>query len=395
MKPLLARWMIVSLLAVAPAAARTADTATDTAANPDSTATASTLAGRNPAIVTRSGLDIHRRFRAHLAEPECSNASAKWRAHYAAMPKRLTEEDDELLALFGYVVDEFIKAGLPTEYALVPVIESRYNPAARSSAGPAGMWQFIGLTARNQGITMRADYDGRYSVIESTRAAVRYFKILHSMFGQNWRVAIMGYNAGEYRVIGAIKRSGMSQRQADAGKIQGVPALTRAYVEKLHAISCLIEQADDRKQWTDALDRPVPMLAAETVEEGSASLDDWARARQLDPALLKRLNPALARGSMRSGQNAPKLLAPMRGATATSMAGLATGDATPASSPSAEAPSPGPTVSGTHVVAKGESWWVIARRHGLSVDELLRRNGLSKAGALRPGMVLKLDAPAQ
>ena len=132
MKPLLARWMIVSLLAVAPAAARTADTATDTAANPDSTATASTLAGRNPAIVTRSGLDIHRRFRAHLAEPECSNASAKWRAHYAAMPKRLTEEDDELLALFGYVVDEFIKAGLPTEYALVPVIESRYNPAARS-----------------------------------------------------------------------------------------------------------------------------------------------------------------------------------------------------------------------------------------------------------------------
>ena len=109
------------------------------------------------------------------------------------------------------------------------------------------------------------------------------------MFGQNWRVAIMGYNAGEYRVIGAIKRSGMSQRQADAGKIQGVPALTRAYVEKLHAISCLIEQADDRKQWTDALDRPVPMLAAETVEEGSASLDDWARARQLDPALLLSL----------------------------------------------------------------------------------------------------------
>ena len=349
------------------------------------------MAGRNPTIVTRSGLDIHKRFRAHLAEPECSNASPRWRAHYAAMPKRMSKEDDELLALFGYVVDEFIKAGLPTEYALVPVIESRYNPAARSSAGPAGMWQFIGLTARNQGITMRAGYDGRYSVVESTRAAVRYFKILHSMFGGNWRVAIMGYNAGEYRVIGAIKRSGMSQRKADANKIEGVPALTRAYVEKLHAISCLIEQADDRKQWMESIDRPVPILAAEVVEDGAGSLDAWARARQLDPALLKRLNPALARGPVRSGKQAPKLLAPLRGEVdENSLVAVASTNvsATPTQANAVSAAS----ASGSYTVAKGDSWWVIAKRHGLSVDELLRRNGLEKASALRPGMVLKLDA---
>ena len=349
------------------------------------------MAGRNPTIVTRSGLDIHKRFRAHLAEPECSNASPRWRAHYAAMPKRMSKEDDELLALFGYVVDEFIKAGLPTEDALVPVIESRYNPAARSSAGPAGMWQFIGLTARNQGITMRAGYDGRYSVVESTRAAVRYFKILHSMFGGNWRVAIMGYNAGEYRVIGAIKRSGMSQRKADANKIEGVPALTRAYVEKLHAISCLIEQADDRKQWMESIDRPVPILAAEVVEDGAGSLDAWARARQLDPALLKRLNPALARGPVRSGKQAPKLLAPLRGEVdENSLVAVASTNvsATPTQANAVSAAS----ASGSYTVAKGDSWWVIAKRHGLSVDELLRRNGLEKASALRPGMVLKLDA---
>ena len=349
------------------------------------------MAGRNPTILTRSGLDIHKRFRAHLAEPECSNASPRWRAHYAAMPKRMSKEDDELLALFGYVVDEFIKAGLPTEYALVPVIESRYNPAARSSAGPAGMWQFIGLTARNQGITMRAGYDGRYSVVESTRAAVRYFKILHSMFGGNWRVAIMGYNAGEYRVIGAIKRSGMSQRKADANKIEGVPALTRAYVEKLHAISCLIEQADDRKQWMESIDRPVPILAAEVVEDGAGSLDAWARARQLDPALLKRLNPALARGPVRSGKQAPKLLAPLRGEVdENSLVAVASTNvsATPTQANAVSAAS----ASGSYTVAKGDSWWVIAKRHGLSVDELLRRNGLEKASALRPGMVLKLDA---
>lgn len=372
------------------------DTDTVSVADADA-AIASSMAGRNPAIVTRSGLDIHKRFRAHLAEPECSNASPRWRAHYATMPKRMTEEDDELLALFGYVVDEFIKAGLPTEYALVPVIESRYNPAARSSAGPAGMWQFIGLTARNQGITLRSGYDGRYSVVESTRAAVRYFKILHSMFGQNWRVAVMGYNAGEYRVIGAIKRSGMSQRKADAAKIQGVPALTRAYVEKLHAISCLIEQADDGKPWMKAMDRPVPVLTAEIVEEGAPSLDAWARAHQLDPALLKRLNPALARGPIVAGKQAPKLLAPMRGEGSLDTAGtvVSPDDAAAQPLPDSASAQTTSTASGGYTVAKGDSWWSIAKRHGLSLDELLRRNGLDKASALRPGMVLKLDAPAQ
>ena len=381
----LASLLLGGALILAPLCARAATADSEASAAPE------TLAGRNPGIATRSGLDIHKRFRSHLAEPNCSNASERWRAHYAAMPKRMSQEDDELLALFGYVVDEFIKAGLPTEYALVPVIESRYNPAARSSAGPAGMWQFISLTARNQGITMRAGYDGRYSVVESTRAAVRYFKILHNMFGQNWRVAVMGYNAGEYRVIGAIKRSGMAQRQADAAKIQGVPALTRAYVEKLHAISCLIEQADDRKQWMDAMDRPVPILTAETVGDGAASLDDWARARQLDPGLLKRLNPALSRGPIRGGEGAPKLLAPMRGNTDAPAAIAETGDATSA----APAASTQASASGNHVVAKGDSWWSIAKRHGLSVEELVRRNGLDKPSALRPGMVLKLDAPAQ
>ena len=380
MKPSLTIALLGIVLSSLPAAARAAD--------------AATIAGSNPTVVTRSGLDIHKRFRTHLAEPECSNASTRWRAHYAAMPKRMSKEDDEMLALFGYVVDEFIKAGLPTEYALVPVIESRYNPAARSSAGPAGMWQFIGLTARNQGITMRAGYDGRYSVVESTRAAVRYFKILHSMFGGNWRVAIMGYNAGEYRVIGAIKRSGMSQRKADASKIQGVPALTRAYVEKLHAISCLIEQADDRKQWMEAIDRPVPLLAAEVVVDGADSLDAWARARQLDPALLNRLNPALARGPIRSGKQAPKLLAPLRGETDDSSvdATASSKDSTPSpQTRSAVAEETTSTARGSYTVAKGDSWWLIAKRHGLSVEELLDRNGLQKANALRPGMVLKLD----
>ncbi len=353
------------------------------------------LSGRNPSVATRSGLEIHRRFREHLAEPDCSNANPRWRAHFAHAPRRMAARDDELLALFGYVVDELVKAGLPTEYALIPFIESGYKPSAKSKAGPAGLWQFIALTARNQGIPIRAGYDGRFSVVESTKAAVRYLKILHSMFGGNWRVAIMGYNAGEYRLIGAIKRSGMSQRKADASRIQGVPALTRAYIEKLHAISCLIENADDRQSWLDAIDRPVPLLAAEVVEEGAGSLDAWARTRQLDSALLRRLNPALASGPLRSGRQAPMLLAPARAETepaasaaATASTVIAEGSAAAALSGSATGDS---SRAAVHVVVAGDSWWRISRQYGISTAELLRVNGLKPGAPLRPGMVLKLD----
>lgn len=372
------------------------------------------LAGRNPSITTRSGLEIHKRFRQHLAEPDCANASPRWRAHFAHAPKRLATRDDELLAVFGYVVDELVKAGLPTEYALIPFVESGYKPGARSSAGPAGLWQFIAITARNQGVPMPPGYDGRYSVVESTRAAVRYLKILHSMFGGNWRVAIMGYNAGEYRLIGAIKRSGMSQRNADPKRIQGMPSLTLAYVEKLHALSCLIEQADDRKAWLDAVDRPVPVLAAEIVEQQAPSLEAWSRDRQLDAGLMRRLNPALASGTLAAGKNAPWLLAPIRAQSESEVAATPTpGDAPAAAAstlpvasaviaPSSAADAlsrttaanteAAPSLPREHVVAKGESWWSIARRYRISSSELMRRSGLKPGAPLRPGMVLKLDA---
>ena len=350
---------------------------------------------------SRSGLEIHQRFRANLAEPGCSNADPRWKQHYARAPRRMASHDDELMAVFGYVVDEFIKAGLPTEYALVPFIESRYNPSAKSAAGPAGLWQFIAITARNQGVVMRDGYDGRYSVVESTRAAVRYFKILHSMFGGNWRVAVMGYNAGEYRVIGAIKRSGQTQRSADAAKIQGVPAITRAYVDKLHAISCLIEEAEDRQGWLEAIDRPIPVLNAEQLDVEHPSLNHLAEARALDAKLLARLNPALTNSRLRSGASAPKVLLPA-GPASTAAATSTSTDRRPPAAPNVIAAGSAAAALGkrndqrsergnSHTVQAGDSLWLIARRHGLSTAQLMRLNQLKPGSTLRPGMVLKLD----
>ncbi|MDO4710018.1 MAG: transglycosylase SLT domain-containing protein [Pseudomonadota bacterium] len=345
----------------------------------------------------RNGLEIHQQLLDNLSGSGCESAHARWRSHYARAPQRLANPDDELLALLGYVVDEIVKAGLPSEYALIPFIESRYNPSARSGAGPAGMWQFIGSTARNQGITMNGSYDGRYSVIESTRAAVRYLKSLHRMFGENWQLAMMGYNAGEYRILGAIRQSGQSPRNADPGKISsGIPAISRTYVEKLHSISCLMEQAHRQADWRAKLDRPVPRLVA--TEAGSpVSLQQWAQARALNPAMLARLNPALASGALRADRNAPLLLAPaghLPAATAAALAKSAsTGHLIAAGSAASQLAGHGSKYPrpATHTVKRGDSLWSITRRHGISTAELMRLNGLRPTSTLRPGMVLKLD----
>ncbi|PJK15313.1 lytic transglycosylase [Lysobacteraceae bacterium NML07-0707] len=344
----------------------------------------------------RNGLEIHQQLLDNLSGSGCEAANTRWRSHYARAPQRLANPDDELLALLGYVVDEIVKAGLPSEYALIPFIESRYNPSARSGAGPAGMWQFIGTTARNQGITMSGSYDGRYSVIESTRAAVRYLQNLHKMFGGNWQLAMMGYNAGEYRILGAIRQSGQSPRNADLGKINsGIPAISRAYVEKLHSISCLMKQAGRQADWRAKLDRPVPRLVAS--EAGNAtSLQQWAQTRALNPAMLARLNPALASGALRTGQHAPQLLAPAvspSAAVAAATARRALGSSVIASGSAAgQLASNGQHARPvTYTVKPGDSLWSITRRHGISSMELMRLNGLRPTSTLRPGMVLKLD----
>lgn len=259
---------------------------------------------------TRNGRDIYQRFRDGLADPSCEpGVSSRWRQHFANAPKRLASKDDDLLPLFGYVVDALRENHLPTEYALIPFVESGYRPGARSAAGPAGLWQMIAITARNHRVPMREGYDGRLSPVESTEAAVRYLKTLHGMFGGDWRLAVMAYNAGEYRVFNAIKRAGVNIADARHDQLTGLSDITTAYVRKLHALSCLMEQADDREEWLSALDRPVPRLAAVTVPDGVDSVGEWAARTDQDAAWLQRLNPVFGDGRIGrpGGRRAPLL----------------------------------------------------------------------------------------
>ena len=331
--------------------------------------------------MTRSGNDIYAAFEDGLAEPGCeAGASARWRAHYANATGRLANARDDAMPLFGYVVDALRAENLPTEYALIPFVESRYHPEARSDGGPAGLWQMIGSTARRQGVSMRGGYDGRLSPVESTRAAVRYLKLLDRTFAGNWRLAAMAYNAGEGAVLAAVKRSGHGVRNADTGALTGLSPITLAYARKLQALSCLLQEAHARAAWQDAIDRPVPLLVDVRLPAGSGSMDAWATRHGLDAHALRRMNPAFPRGALAG--RVPDLLAPA---------------VAPSSQPArAFLPRTAPIARDNgwsrriHVVASGETLADIAHRHGLATDALAARNGLQANDTVRPGMVLDL-----
>lgn len=339
---------------------------------------------------TRNGREIYERFREGLADKTCdADVSARWSKHFAAAPRRLAKDDD-LLPMFGYVVDALHEASLPTEYALIPFVESGYRPGARSASGPAGLWQMIKLTARNHRIPISAGYDGRLSPVDSTRAAVRYLKTLHGMFAGDWRLAAMAYNAGEYRVLGALKRGGQQARNADPAKL-ALPGVTQAYVRKLHALSCLMTQAETRDEWLQALDRPVPRLQALDVPNGVDRLAAFARRTGQDESRLQRLNPVFTGG---------RILRP--GAGAAQVLGVVGGGEPAVATLSQVAVDPPPVAVGepgagsparVHTIVRGDTASAIATRYGVSVADLLRRNGLTARSLLRPGTTLAVDAP--
>lgn len=353
--------------------------------------------------VTRSGREIYARFRSGLSDQQCAvDASERWRQHFAHVPRDLANRPERLLPLFGYVVEALREHHLPSEYALIPFVESGYRPGARSPSGPAGLWQFIAVTARNHEVTIRPGYDGRLSPVESTTAAVRYLRTLHGMFAGDWRLAVMGYNAGEYRIFGALRDAGQRAMDAEPDKL-AVPNITRAYVRKLQALSCLLVEAGEDPEWLDAIDQVVPVLTSTPLPAGARQLDRWASRNGHDPALVRHFNPAFAEGRVGRGDRGVEVMVPARPRDALAAflqqatrpadeAPVFLADASDlvAESEATEAGAAGGEAR-NHTVARGESIWRIARRYGIGTAELLLRNGLDTGSVLQPGMVLQID----
>ncbi len=138
-----------------------------------------------------------------------------------------------------HTVKEAERRGIPTELALLPVIESSYDPAATSSAAAAGLWQFIPSTGRIYGLKQTSQYDGRRDVVESTRAAYEFLGSLYNQFG-SWELALAAYNAGPGRIQQAINRNQAAGLPTDYWSLK-LPQETMNYVPRFLAVAQIIK----------------------------------------------------------------------------------------------------------------------------------------------------------
>ncbi len=185
-----------------------------------------------------------------------------------------------------YTVKEAERRGMPTELALLPVIESSYDPAATSSAAAAGLWQFIPSTGRIYGLKQTSMYDGRRDVVESTRAAYEFLGALYNQFG-SWELALASYNAGPGRIQQAINRNKAAGLPTDYWSLK-LPQETMNYVPRFMAVAQIVKSpAKYGVSLPPIANRP----HFREVSVGAASLNEIAAITGLSRAELYQLNP--------------------------------------------------------------------------------------------------------
>ena len=341
-----------------------------------------------------------------------------------------------------HVVSEVERRNMPGEIAMLPVVESAYQPFAYSPARASGIWQFIPSTGRLYGLRHSWWYDGRRDVVESTRAALDYLEKLHAEFNGDWLLALAAYNSGEGNVRKAINQNLRAGKPIDFWSLR-LPRETRSYVPRLLAIAAIVS---DPEEYGLTL-KPIPdePYFAETELDGQIDLALAAKMANVSLEELYLLNPGFNRWA--TDPDGPhRLLLPVdavpdfetrlaelpaeerirwhrhvikRGDTLgtiahtyrTSISALKQANnlrgttiraghslMVPVASRSLaeyrlsadmrramRRPVPGSGRKIVYRVRRGDSLWAISQRFGVSVNQLARWNGLSKHSVLRPG----------
>jgi membrane-bound lytic murein transglycosylase D len=183
--------------------------------------------------------DLWARTRQGFAMPDLdSDLVRKWEQYYTAKPEYLQRMFERGGRYLFQIVDDLNRRNMPTDLALLPFIESAFNPQAMSTAKASGMWQFIPGTGRDFDLKQNIFRDDRRDVLASTRAALDYLNNLHGMFN-DWHLALAAYNWGQGSVQKAINRNKASGQPTDYEHLN-MPLETRNYVPKLQAIKNIV-----------------------------------------------------------------------------------------------------------------------------------------------------------
>jgi membrane-bound lytic murein transglycosylase D len=198
-----------------------------------------------PVLAAQPAGDLFERIRSGYKLPyvdqKAIDRELNW---FANNPEYLERTFGRAEMYMHYIVDELEKRNMPRELALLPVVESAFEPYAYSKARASGLWQFIPGTGSKYGLKQDWWYDGRRDVVESTRGALDYLQALHDEFDGDWLLAVAAYNCGEGNVERAIRRNQAVGKPTDFWNLK-LPQETRAYVPKLLAMSRLVGNPGD------------------------------------------------------------------------------------------------------------------------------------------------------
>ncbi len=382
---------------------------------------------------------VRTRFVLDLEDRPRLTREAEW---YQRNQQYMDRVSDRARLYLHHIVTEVERRDLPGELAMLPVVESAYQPFAYSPARASGIWQFIPSTGRLYGLRYSWWYDGRRDVVESTRAALDYLEKLHAEFSGDWLLALAAYNSGEGNVRKAIRRNRRAGKPIDFWSLQ-LPRETRSYVPRLLAVSAIVANPDHYGLTL----KPIPddPYFAATQLDGQIDLALAAEMAKVSLEELYLLNPGFSRwatdpdgphrlllpvssvpdfeqrlaelpadqrirwhrhviksgdtlgtiaGKYRTSVSALKQANNLRGTTIRKgrslmvpMASRSLADyrlsADMRRSMRRRIPGSGNKI--IYRVRRGDSLWVISRRFGVSVNKLARWNGLAKRSVLRPG----------
>jgi len=336
-----------------------------------------------------------------------------WARTYTKMPNRFEQQVNEVLPLIVYAHKSAMKHSVAGEFALLPWVESQYRHVPGVKNRPAGMWQIMPQTARTLGLRVDKNYDERLDITKSTESVMSMMRRYYDDLG-DWRLVDVAYNAGEFGLKKTIDKHGGPS--GDDG-LPDVPmkANTKEHLVKLMAMACIIRDParfnvqlpkQDRDDALQVVKVDNPQSLAQAAKQSGLSMNDL---RDFNPAYRTTkgtitntlLLPKSAADQYKLGPVDPVADVPAAGddddgdaapakATKASKKSKTVAKATTTKGKAKAAPKDDAKLI-VYKVNNGESLWTIARRHQVSVEQLMKWNDLDTA-AVKPGQVLKLTA---
>jgi membrane-bound lytic murein transglycosylase D len=256
--------------------------------------------------------DLWGRIRTGYAIPDIDNALVtKHVTWYSSRPDYIVRTSARASRYLYHVVQELEKRNMPTELALLPIIESAFNPQAYSSANAAGMWQFVPGTGKDFNLKQNMFKDERRGVLASTDAALSYLQKLYGMFG-DWQLALAAYNWGEGNVQKAIAKNRALGKPTDFESLADLmPAETRNYVPKLQAVKNIIANPQQYGVALPAIGNEAYFTAVDKTSD--IDLTIAAQLAELSVDEFKALNPQFNRPVI-TGDEQTKILLPKENA---------------------------------------------------------------------------------